>query len=172
MRKAVTVRRMKNVIGVVMVGALCLMGCKKKEAAAPAAGSAVMGSDTMGSAAGSAAMGSAAMGSDTAAMGSGSAAVGSDAVAMGSATGSAAAGSDAAGSAAPAAHWDCKKTCKLAASCKSPAFHSVKECETDCTKLEKDTDGRYARGSIEGTPYYTCMATAKDCAASKKCDHP
>jgi len=83
-------------------------------------------------------------------------------------SGSAGAGSNA----VAAGRWNCEKACKLAVTCKSPAFHSAKECNDDCTKLENDTDGRYARGSIEGTPYYTCVDKAKDCAAVKKCDHP
>ena len=173
-----------------MVCALCLvfaMGCKKKPSGtAPAAGS---GSAMAGS--GSAMAGSAMEGSGSAMAGSGSAEAGSAGSAgsamegSGSAmegSGSAAAGSAEAGSAAGSGssamaedpegkrHWNCKKECKLALHCKSSAgFHNAKECDMDCTNLAKDKDGRYARGSVEGAAFYTCLEKATDCAAVTAC---
>ena len=170
----------------VMVCALSLLvavGCKKKPSEpAPAAGSgsgsgsAVMGSGSAtteagsGSGSGSAMAGS---GSGSAMAGSGSAMAGS-----GSAEGSAGSGS-AAATEKPAVdpegsrHWNCKKDCKLAVSCKSAAgFHNAKECEQDCDHLAKDKDGRYERGSAMGPGYYTCIDKVTDCAGIKKCDHP
>jgi hypothetical protein len=168
---------MTSIRSSVMVCALCalvVMGCKKKQAAPAAQGSgsaAVVetGSATMTGSADTGSAGSAMAGSDV-----GSAAMAGSAD-MGSAAGSAAAGS-ASGSGAGSATaggpstWNCKKACKLALSCKSKAFTSLKECDSDCTNMAKDKDGRYARGSVEGSGFYTCINDATDCAGIKKCD--
>jgi hypothetical protein len=170
-------------IFVVCVCASLAFGCKKKEGEpTPAAGSgsgsgsAMMGSGSATAGSGSAEAGSAGSamagsGSATETAGSGSAMAGSGSAEAGSA------GSGSATAAAPAVDpegsrkWNCKKTCKLAVSCKAGAhYHSAKECEQDCDRLAKDKDGRYARGSIEGAGYYTCLDKATDCAGVKKCD--
>jgi hypothetical protein len=178
---------MKNLRSLVVVGGMCallaLVGCKKKPADTPAAGSAVVmaGSGSAAMAAGSADMaGSAAMGSATDTGSAGSAAMAGSGSAAGSDTDTAA-GSGSAADAEDVAppsdsegkrNWNCKKTCKLAVSCKASVdYHDAKECENDCSLLSKDKDGRFARGSIAGAAYYTCIAKAKDCAGIKKCDH-
>jgi hypothetical protein len=159
----------------VLVGAV-VTGCKKKEDAAPAAGSGSAPAMAMGSGSGSAPSMAAGSGSAPAmagsgsAMGSGSAGSGSSAMAgSGSAMGSAGSGSGAAH--ADAKNWDCKKLCTEAVKCKDKDFKSEKECEDDCTKVMHDTTGKYTNGSIQGVPFYSCANTAKDCAAEKKC-HP
>ena len=83
-----------------------------------------------------------------------------------------AAGSGSGSGAAPAEdkNWDCKKLCKLAHKCKDKDFHSEKECDDDCTKVMKDTTGKYTNASIQGVPFYSCANKATDCAAEKKCN--
>ena len=181
---------MKSLSWYLFIGVLCgalTIGCKKKQpATAPAAGSgsAMMGSGSaegsgsaaMGSGSADEGSGSAMAGSGSAAEGSGSAMAGSGSAAEGS--GSAMAGSGSAAEATPPAedpegkrHWNCKKACKLAVSCKTTLFKAAKECDQDCTHLEKDKGGKYARGSAESAAYYTCIAKAADCAAITTCDH-
>jgi hypothetical protein len=125
------------------------MELKPTTPAGSAAGSAVEGAGS-----GSAAMTGSAEGSGSAAAGSGSAAAGS------------------AADAGSARDWNCKHACKLAVDCKSKKaqYHDVKECETDCTNLAKDTNGRYERGSVMGPSFYSCIDKATDCAGIKTCD--
>jgi hypothetical protein len=150
-----------NKLAVAVLCVAVVVGCKKKEDAAPAAGSGSGSAPAMAAGSGSAPAMAAGSGSGS------SASAGSAGSAV--AAGSGSAGSGSAAAPVEAKNWDCKKLCTEAVKCKDKDFKSEKECETDCTKVMHDTTGKYTNGSIEGVPFYSCANTAKDCAALKKC---